>query len=790
MAEETTIIPLPLLNPVPDAAFIYAVHNSVDYKAKREDFVNQNNLDLFVNIYTNISLSSQAQLSYINTQTFVVGETQTLWMRIIQFEVIAGFDEIRVVALYKHILGKGTYGNTGTAISYSNLEFITTYAPTAADYQNAPTTETIVIEDLGGLNVSQFVNAKNPFYVVKAISEGRTLFATPSGIYLFKLAGGNYGVGGITTTTLADYELLSETATPPTIDAEVLQNSTNAVSGGGVYDFVQPTLEKTLPITTDSFTILDSVDSKRKKLTFDNLINYVKVFIDNSLALFKTTNFLDATSSIQTQINSALNRTFAQLVGSAGIITNSARIYWINGLFNSSINQESLDFTFYNQPNNQYRSLTMNSGGITTRKVYNGDSYGFEFPEGNGVGAFQPEITTGTFIIVEKFKTYINTVNTIYYPASVLTNNFEFTIRVIAGTATFSSTSFIFYSGDNVILRYFSGVWTVFNLNNPTLNVLPKKGASGFLDSAISEDATNILSAKVLRLAAGLTAVNEQDLTTLGQVNTALNLKNPLISHLEFNNTDLTVWNNGKGNISSNTSFGDGALRSNTTGSNNNANGLDALRSNTTGSTNTASGVNTLRLNTTGSNNTANGVSALQSNTTGSFNTANGLSALQSNTTGGFNTANGLSALQSNTTGVRNTANGVSALFSNTTGVNNIASGLNSGRFISDGSTSNTNSNSSLFFGNETKALADNQTNQIVIGDSAIGAGSNSVTLGNTNITKTVLRGDVETNGLIKLGQFTTATEPAYVKGASFFNTTLNKMRIGGATAYETVTSS
>jgi hypothetical protein len=291
---------------------------------------------------------------------------------------------------------------------------------------------------------------------------------------------------------------------------------------------------------------------------------------------------------------------------------------------------------------------------------------------------------------------------------------------------------------------------------NPTLNVLPKKGASGFVDSAISEDATNVLSAKVLRLAAGLTAVNAQDLTTLGQVNTALNLKNPLISHLEFNNTDLTVWNNGKGNISSNTSFGDGALLSNTTGS----------------------------------NNTANGVSALRLNTTGSNNNANGLSALLLNTTGGFNTANGVSALQSNTTGVRNTANGVSALFSNTTGGNNNASGLNSGRFISDGSTANTNSERSFFLGNETKALADNQTNQIVIGDSAIGSGSNSVTLGNTSITKTVLRGDVETNGLLKLGQFTTATEPAYVKGASFFNTTLNKMRIGGATAYETVTSS
>jgi hypothetical protein len=52
------------------------------------------------------------------------------------------------------------------------------------------------------------------------------------------------------------------------------------------------------------------------------------------------------------------------------------------------------------------------------------------------------------------------------------------------------------------------------------------------------------------------------------------------------------------------------------------------------------------------------------------------------------------------------------------------------------------------------------------------------------------VNGSIKLSNLLKLGQFTTATEPAYVKGASFFNTTLNKMRVGGATAYETVTSS
>jgi hypothetical protein len=68
--------------------------------------------------------------------------------------------------------------------------------------------------------------------------------------------------------------------------------------------------------------------------------------------------------------------------------------------------------------------------------------------------------------------------------------------------------------------------------------------------------------------------------------------------------------------------------------------------------------------------------------------------------------------------------------------------------------------------------------------------------VGNFGINKTAptekldVVGNIQLSNLLKLGQFTTATEPAYVKGASFFNTTLNKMRVGGATAYETVTSS
>jgi hypothetical protein len=146
--------------------------------------------------------------------------------------------------------------------------------------------------------------------------------------------------------------------------------------------------------------------------------------------------------------------------------------------------------------------------------------------------------------------------------------------------------------------------------------------------------------------------------------------------------------------------------------------------------------------------NTRVGHSALLANTTGNSNTADGNGALQNNTTGVSNTANGRNALRDNTTGISNTADGRDALFSNTTGNFNTANGVSAGRYIADGITNNTITNNSVFLGAETKAQDNNQTNQIVIGFNAIGNGSNTVTLGNTSIIKTILRGTLNAANL------------------------------------------
>ncbi len=130
-----------------------------------------------------------------------------------------------------------------------------------------------------------------------------------------------------------------------------------------------------------------------------------------------------------------------------------------------------------------------------------------------------------------------------------------------------------------------------------------------------------------------------------------------------------------------NTAVGAGALDLNT-GDNNTATGAAALLLNSTGANNTATGVGALVHNGTGSHNTANGAFALFANTMGSFNTATGDNALFSNTIGTENTAYGTSAIGANTEGSFNTAIGVGALNMNTTGASNTALGNGAGLSI------------------------------------------------------------------------------------------------------------
>ncbi|MCX6013507.1 MAG: hypothetical protein NTV30_08905 [Chloroflexi bacterium] len=171
--------------------------------------------------------------------------------------------------------------------------------------------------------------------------------------------------------------------------------------------------------------------------------------------------------------------------------------------------------------------------------------------------------------------------------------------------------------------------------------------------------------------------------------------------------------------------------------------GKDVGSKNTTGNYNTAVGYHSLYVNTTGNNNSAIGYRSLLSNTTGYYNSAVGNDSLYYNTTGYSNSAMGINALYNTTTGYSNSAMGYFSLNSNTTGYQNTAMGYLSGRYITDGATGNATSNNSVYLGYDTRALANGDTNEIVIGSTAIGLGSNSVVLGNDSILNTLLKGNI-----------------------------------------------
>jgi hypothetical protein len=123
-------------------------------------------------------------------------------------------------------------------------------------------------------------------------------------------------------------------------------------------------------------------------------------------------------------------------------------------------------------------------------------------------------------------------------------------------------------------------------------------------------------------------------------------------------------------------------------------------------------------------------------------NTAYGASSLVGNVGGVYNSAFGGASQANGTSASNNTSFGYASLYSNEGGHNNVAIGADAGRYFST-STALTTVDNSVFIGYYTRASANGNTNEIVIGHNVLGNGSNSVTLGNTSITKTILRGNV-----------------------------------------------
>ena len=213
-----------------------------------------------------------------------------------------------------------------------------------------------------------------------------------------------------------------------------------------------------------------------------------------------------------------------------------------------------------------------------------------------------------------------------------------------------------------------------------------------------------------------------------------------------------------------NTAIGYSALKSNTSGYHNTATGYLSLQTNNIGYNNTAYGRETLRNNTGGDYNTAIGNAALYYNIGGNDNTAVGHEALIANTTGNNNIANGGLALQQNQGGGENVASGYMALRKNVSGNRNVAVGFQS--LVENTASYNTaigwkalDTNTTGTYNTAIGYLADvganNLTNATAIGSEAIVFASNSIQLGDSNVTLVQTSGIVSTTGAIISGTVT-----------------------------------
>lgn len=183
--------------------------------------------------------------------------------------------------------------------------------------------------------------------------------------------------------------------------------------------------------------------------------------------------------------------------------------------------------------------------------------------------------------------------------------------------------------------------------------------------------------------------------------------------------TDLSVnglrVGRGSGNISTNVALGNNALTSVTTSDFNVAIGQNALQYQSNGGSNMAIGGNSMQNATGGIGNSALGVGALNGLSTGNSNVSLGNSSM-------------FFAGNSND----NTSVGATSLYRLVNSNGNTAIGFDSGRYVAGGGNLTTSTNS-IFIGKGSKAGADSQDNQIVIGYNSEGLGSNTSVFGNSS---------------------------------------------------------
>lgn len=216
--------------------------------------------------------------------------------------------------------------------------------------------------------------------------------------------------------------------------------------------------------------------------------------------------------------------------------------------------------------------------------------------------------------------------------------------------------------------------------------------------------------------------------------NDALGNGTHLVSNIAIGNAAMLNANNTAGNIA----IGENSLNNQGTNGNNIAIGYRSMF-----------GSNSP---TTGFSNIAVGMYAMTGLSSGSFNTAFGDYALYDIKSGTDNNAIGRNGLSGVTTGSNNIGFGTRALAALTTGNNNIGIGFEAG--YENAFTSLLTGSNNTFIGNYIKPFSTSSTNEIIIGNSITGKGSNTVRIGNGSTTDNYFNGSLHqtnvTNSLLK----------------------------------------
>jgi hypothetical protein len=215
----------------------------------------------------------------------------------------------------------------------------------------------------------------------------------------------------------------------------------------------------------------------------------------------------------------------------------------------------------------------------------------------------------------------------------------------------------------------------------------------------------------------------------------------------------------GGGSISTNTAVGLNALGNNSTGTYSIGIGPNALYNNV-GIGNIAIGLFSQDVANSGSShNYSIGYECLRNNTSGSSNIVFGYQNSIRNTTGSNNTAIGTSSFSYNTTGSYNTVLGSDALITNVGGTYNVGVGYKS------------------------DVGSANLYNVVAIGASAVGYTSNTIQMGNSNITQ------MNTYGTIGVGTYSSDSSALGITGSIYYNTSSSALKVYSGSAWSSIGS-